>query len=96
MIGGLVIFAQRGTINYLFMLGQRKVIYREGPLFSCSGAQMIDPAECRDRARDCADQARTQTTQNLRSVYSNMARCWATLANQIERQIEAQASRDKD
>jgi hypothetical protein len=50
---------------------------------------MIDAAECRDRAKDCADRARTESSQRLRSVYSSMARSWATLAHQIERQVEA-------
>jgi hypothetical protein len=50
---------------------------------------MIEPAECRERAKDCADHARTEANQKLRSVYSNMARSWVTLANQIERQIQA-------
>jgi hypothetical protein len=50
---------------------------------------MIEPAECRDRAKECADHARTEADQKLRSVYSNMARSWVMLANQIERQIQA-------
>jgi hypothetical protein len=50
---------------------------------------MIDAAECRERAKECANHANTETTQELRSVYSNMARSWVMLANQIERQIEA-------
>jgi hypothetical protein len=56
---------------------------------------MIDSAECRERAKDCADHARTEANKRLRSVYSSMAHSWVALANQIERQIEAQADRDK-
>jgi hypothetical protein len=48
---------------------------------------MIDAAECRDRAKDCANRARTEASLRLRSVYSSLARSWATLATQIERQI---------
>jgi hypothetical protein len=55
---------------------------------------MIDAAECRDRAKDCANRAQTETSQRLRSVYSSMARSWAMLANQIERQMELRRDRD--
>jgi hypothetical protein len=57
---------------------------------------MVDAAECRDRAKDCADHARTEASQKLRSVYSNMALSWAKLANQIERQIEASREKERD
>lgn len=49
---------------------------------------MIDAVECRDRAKDCANLARTGASLRLRSVYSSLAQSWATLATQIERQIE--------
>jgi hypothetical protein len=52
---------------------------------------MNDAAECRDRAKECAEHASTQTTRKLRSLYSDMARNWAMLANQIERQIEVRS-----
>jgi hypothetical protein len=54
---------------------------------------MIDAAECRHRAKECADHASTGTTEKLRSLYSDMARSWMMLAQQIERQIEIR--RDK-
>jgi hypothetical protein len=54
---------------------------------------MIDAAECRDRAKDCANRARTEASQKLRSVYSGLARSWATLAAQIERQIALRDAR---
>jgi hypothetical protein len=55
---------------------------------------MIDAAECRERAKDCADHARMEeVSQKFRSMYSDMARSWTMLANQIERQIEVR--RDK-
>jgi hypothetical protein len=50
---------------------------------------MNDSAECRDRAKECADHASTETTRKLRSLYSDLARSWAMLANQIDRQTEA-------
>jgi hypothetical protein len=56
---------------------------------------MIEPAEYIERAKDCADQARTEASKKLRAIYFSMAHSWLTLANQIERQIEAQADRDK-
>jgi hypothetical protein len=56
---------------------------------------MIEAEECRERAKDCADHARTETSKKLRSVYSSMAHSWVTLANQIERQMQAQADGDK-
>jgi hypothetical protein len=49
---------------------------------------MIDAAECRYRAKECADYANTEASPTLRSEYSSMARIWAMTANQIERQIE--------
>jgi hypothetical protein len=56
---------------------------------------MIEAAECRERAKDCADHAQAEASKKLRSVYSSMARSWVTLANQIERQTKAQADYDK-
>jgi hypothetical protein len=46
---------------------------------------MIDAAECRARAKDCADHARTEPSLRWRTVYSSMARSWEMLANQMER-----------
>jgi hypothetical protein len=50
---------------------------------------MIEAPECRERAKDCADHARTETNEKMRLVYSRMARSWATFADQIEREIQS-------
>jgi hypothetical protein len=51
---------------------------------------MIEPAECRERAKDCAEHAQTEANEKMRLVYSNLARSWAAFANQIERQREVE------
>jgi hypothetical protein len=58
-------------------------------------APKIEAAECRERAKDCADLAAAVGSQKLKSVYSSMARSWLTFANQIERSIEAEADRER-
>jgi hypothetical protein len=58
---------------------------------------MIDSAECMQRAKDCADHARLgEVSQKLRSMYSDMARSWTVLANQIERQTEVRRDKNWD
>jgi hypothetical protein len=54
---------------------------------------MIDAAECRYRAKECADYANTEASPTLRSQYSSMARSWAMIANRIDRQTELQKTR---
>ena len=56
---------------------------------------MIEAAECRERAKDCADLAQTESSRRLKSVYSNMAKNWIEIANQIERKTAAEANHDK-
>jgi hypothetical protein len=58
---------------------------------------MIDSAECMQRAKDCADHARLEeVSQKFRSLYSDMARSWTVLANQIERQAEVRRDKNWD
>jgi hypothetical protein len=58
---------------------------------------MIDSAECKQRAKDCADHARLEEfSQKFRSMYSDMARSWTALANKIERQAEMRRDKNWD
>jgi len=47
---------------------------------------LVDPQECRNRARFCAERAATSPSLEAREKFASLARTWLHLANQLEEQ----------
>jgi len=45
---------------------------------------LVDPQECRNRARFCAERAATSASLEAREKFASLARTWLHLANRLD------------
>jgi hypothetical protein len=46
-----------------------------------------DPAECRERALECIERARTAHSPQAKQLFTNLAQAWIDFALQLEHQM---------